>query len=314
MADDSSHSGRNAISARAGDPLRQHSEEEMGSQLGIHGVLCICGGFDLLGDMGLQDVVRGEADSALGQSGNGLGIQDHASASSVAGNTDGRRTDGSSFLSHGYHDLLPVRFRCHHAHPLGWLPSGSYELHCLDALRPLVAHFLLQYRCFQLVGWWLPFPVGLHRLLWWLCHPSLLRHCWFHFRLLGGCTRTTSCSCSSLQQQQIGTVALILFSRFASSSSSSSSAADFGFCAFFFPWIACTSMVLMMFFHRALDRTHNLFFKLSIIIIFFFFFFRSLLGGCFFFFSLLLDCMHFHGSDDGFSQSFGSDPRVLFSD
>jgi hypothetical protein len=82
---------------------------------------------------------------------------------------------------------------------------------------------------------------------------------------------------------------------------------------FFFPWIARTSMVLMMFFHRALDMTHNLFFKLSIIIIFFFF--RSLLGGCcFFFFLILLDCMHFHGSDDGFSQSFGSDPRVYFPD
>ncbi len=162
MADDSSHSGGNAIGTRAGDPLRQHSEEEMGSQLGIHGILCFCGGFDLLGDLGLQNVVRGEADSHLGQSGNSMGLQDHASTSNVAGNTDGRRTHGNSVLSLGNYDLLPVCFRSHLSHPLGWLPSGSYELHCLDAVCSLVADILLYHRRFRLVGWRLSVPMGCH--------------------------------------------------------------------------------------------------------------------------------------------------------
>ncbi len=143
MADDSGHPGGNAICARAGGTLRQHSEEEVGNQFSFHGILCVCGGFDLLGDLGLQDVVRGEADTHLGQSGDGLGLQNITSSGDSAGNYNSRRTLCRSFLSHGYHDLLPVRVRGHHAHPLGGFRVGPHELHCLDALRPLVGDFLL---------------------------------------------------------------------------------------------------------------------------------------------------------------------------
>ncbi len=185
MADDSSDIGRNAIGARAGDPLRQHSEEEMGSQLRVHGILCICSGVDLLGDLGLQDVVRREADSHLGQSWYSMGIQDTASASYFASFCHCRLTHDTTFLPHGDYDLLPIRLRCHHAHPSWRLLARPHELHRLDGVCPLVAHFLVQRRCFQLVGWWISVPVGLYRLFWWLCDPSLFWSCWLHFRVLG---------------------------------------------------------------------------------------------------------------------------------
>ncbi len=185
MADDSGDAGGNAIGTRIGHSLRQRGEEEMGNQFSVHGILRVRGGVDLLGNLGLQDVVRGEADPYLGQSGNRLGLQDHASAGYASVHSDVGRCDGHSVLSVSDNGLLPVCLCGHLSDPPGGCLARAHELHCLDGVRPVVAHFLLQYRCIRLVGWRLSVPMGCHRLLWWLCHPSLCRSCWVHRRLLG---------------------------------------------------------------------------------------------------------------------------------
>ena len=58
MANDGSHPGGITKHARASDPLRKHREEKVGSELSIHGALRIRRNLVVLGDMGLQDVVR----------------------------------------------------------------------------------------------------------------------------------------------------------------------------------------------------------------------------------------------------------------
>ena len=53
MADDSCNHCRNAEHARPCHSIWKHCEEETGRQFGIHGTLCICSCFDLLGHLGL---------------------------------------------------------------------------------------------------------------------------------------------------------------------------------------------------------------------------------------------------------------------
>ena len=67
MADDSGHAGGPPERARAGDPVRQRGEEEMGGQLGLHGALRLRRGGPLLGHLGLQDVFRRQASTILGE-------------------------------------------------------------------------------------------------------------------------------------------------------------------------------------------------------------------------------------------------------
>ena len=66
MADDGGDAGGPPERAGAGDPLRQRGEEEMGGELRVHGALRLRRRRPLLGHLGLQDVLRGQAPPLLG--------------------------------------------------------------------------------------------------------------------------------------------------------------------------------------------------------------------------------------------------------
>lgn len=67
MAVDSQHLCGHAKCACSGDSLRKHSEEEVGSEFCLHGILCLRSCPPVLGRLGLQDVLRREASSHLGK-------------------------------------------------------------------------------------------------------------------------------------------------------------------------------------------------------------------------------------------------------
>uniref|UniRef100_A0A453G0Z7 Ammonium transporter AmtB-like domain-containing protein n=1 Tax=Aegilops tauschii subsp. strangulata TaxID=200361 RepID=A0A453G0Z7_AEGTS len=67
MADDRRDAGGTSEHARPGDPLRQHREEEVGRELGLHGTLRLRRRVAVLGHLGLQHVLRPPAGPLLGQ-------------------------------------------------------------------------------------------------------------------------------------------------------------------------------------------------------------------------------------------------------
>lgn len=60
MAADGSYSGGPSECAGAGHPLWFHSQEEVGSELGLHGTVCICSRAHLLGHMGIPPLIWGQ--------------------------------------------------------------------------------------------------------------------------------------------------------------------------------------------------------------------------------------------------------------
>ncbi|WOL03549.1 hypothetical protein Cni_G12269 [Canna indica] len=186
------HARRPAERAGPGDPLREHREEEVGRQQRLHGAVRVrCRG-DLLGRLGLQDVLRPPPPPLLGQGGGGArpGLPHQAGDPAgvhpfLQGRGDGRDADRRALLPHGDHGLLPVRLCGHHPHPPRRLPPRPDELPRLDALRPPLAHLLLHRRRLLPLGRRLPLPLGRHGLLRRLRHPPLLRHRRFHRCLLG---------------------------------------------------------------------------------------------------------------------------------
>jgi len=166
MANGVSHVGGDPKHAGPRHSLRKHRQKEMGRQLCLHGSLRFCGGCYLLGYLGLQDVLRGEAAAVLGQGWAGAGPEVSHKAGGPprhAALLQQRRVgDGGdrTLLPHGYYGLVPVRVRSHCSRHLGWLRSGSDELQGLDDVRAALAHFLLHHRRLQLVGRRLLVPLG----------------------------------------------------------------------------------------------------------------------------------------------------------
>lgn len=72
MAANSRHDRRSPKRPRPSHPLRQHRQEKMGRKLSLHGPLRIRSRNHLLGDMGLQDVLRPQTPPLLGKSWTGF--------------------------------------------------------------------------------------------------------------------------------------------------------------------------------------------------------------------------------------------------
>ena len=85
MADDRGHRGRPAERPGSRDLVREHCQEKMGCQLCFHGSLRLCSRDYLLGDMGLQHVIRRKASALLGQSSSGFRPTISLKASGAAG-------------------------------------------------------------------------------------------------------------------------------------------------------------------------------------------------------------------------------------
>ena len=68
------------------DHLRQHSEEEMGRELCLHGPLRLRSRHHLLGHVGLQDVLREEASAPVGEGWSLIGAEVPHRAGSTACN------------------------------------------------------------------------------------------------------------------------------------------------------------------------------------------------------------------------------------
>uniref|UniRef100_A0A453G0Z3 Ammonium transporter AmtB-like domain-containing protein n=1 Tax=Aegilops tauschii subsp. strangulata TaxID=200361 RepID=A0A453G0Z3_AEGTS len=86
MADDRCNAGGTAEHARPGDPLRQHREEEVGRERGLHGALRLRRRVALLGHLGLQHVLRPPAAPLLGQGPAGARAEVPPHAGRAAGN------------------------------------------------------------------------------------------------------------------------------------------------------------------------------------------------------------------------------------
>ena len=185
VADDLGDAGGDAERAGAGDPVRQHREEEVGGELGVHGALRLRRRVAVLGHLGLQHVVRPQAPPVLGQGAAGAGPElpprpgrAPADDAVLQGRRRRRRRGGDAMgepaLPDGHHGVLPVRVRRHHAHPPRRLAAGADEHQGVDAVRPALAHLLLHRRRLLAVGRRLPLPLGRHGLLRRLRHPPLV--------------------------------------------------------------------------------------------------------------------------------------------
>lgn len=162
MAVDGGDAGGASEHTGTGDPLRQHREEEMGGELGVHGILRLRGGAALLGGVGLPDVVRGQACPFRRKAERGHGPRLSP------------KTSFSRLLSKRDYDLLPVRLRRDHTDSDSWGITRTDELPRMDDVRTAVAYFLLyRGRLQSMVPPWMAVEAWDNRLLGRLCHPPL---------------------------------------------------------------------------------------------------------------------------------------------
>ena len=195
MAADGGDAGGAAELPWPGGALRRRGEEEVGRELRLHGALRVRRRVDLLGDLGLQHVLRRQASAAVGQGAAGAepGLPHRASRPPRDGallrqrehHRDRRR---GAAVPDGDGGVLPVRVRGHHADPRRRFAAGADELRGVDAVRAALAHLLLHRRRLLRVGRRVPLPVGRHRLLRRLRHPPLRRVRRLHGGVLGGAT------------------------------------------------------------------------------------------------------------------------------
>lgn len=109
-------------------PLRQHSQEEMGRELCVHGPLCLRRCSLLLGGLGLPDVVWQTAPAVFGPARHGFGTELSATASIPWQ------------IPERHHGLFPVRFRSHNADSDSRSVAGEDELPCMDAFRAALGY------------------------------------------------------------------------------------------------------------------------------------------------------------------------------
>lgn len=153
MADDLRHARGSPERAGAGHPLREHSEEEVGCQLRLHGPLRLRRRRALLGVLGLQDVVRGRAAAVLGEGRTCVG----AEVSPQGGGPPqlhaqplqrhARDPDDCTVVPDGDDGVVPVRVRRHHVDLAGRIGAWEDELQGVDDVRAAVADVLLHSRC-----------------------------------------------------------------------------------------------------------------------------------------------------------------------
>lgn len=191
MADDLRHARRPAERAGPGHPVRQHREEEMGSQLSLHGALRLRRRGNLLGYLGLQDVFRRKAPPFLGQSRAGprpevldRAVEAPRHAALLRERTAGDSGD-NAVLSGGDDGVVPVRVRGDYRDNSGGVGAREDELQGVDDVCAAVADVLLHGRSLQPVGRRLLVPLGGHGLFRGLRYTSLVRNRRIHYRFLG---------------------------------------------------------------------------------------------------------------------------------
>jgi len=137
VAADVSYSGGPAKRSGPGHPLRQHSEEEMGFELCLHGPLRFCGGSCLLGWVVLQNVIRREDPSISGTAKHGLGPGIRFSQNFCWG------------ISQRHHGVLSAGFCCHHVDSHSGGVAWENELLCMDVVCSIMGYVLLHHLCLQ---------------------------------------------------------------------------------------------------------------------------------------------------------------------
>lgn len=137
VAADGGDAGGDTKCAGAHNIVRRGGEEEVGSELSIHVVVRICVCVCVLGDVGLQIVVWGQACSVLGEAsvvtGRGVSVQ-----AGLPGDVPKRN-----------HGVFPGSVCLHHFDIDRRGCAGAHELLCVDAVRAAVAHILLHIHCIQ---------------------------------------------------------------------------------------------------------------------------------------------------------------------
>lgn len=191
MANDIGDTGGPTKRTGAGDTVWQHSEEEMGGELGFHGAVRLRGGGDMLGDMGLQDVVRGGAAAVLGESGAGTGAEISHQTGGAAENSSllqQRRAGdggGDAVVPDGDDGVVPVRVRGNHGYTFRGFGAGEDELQGMDDVCATLVDFLLHCWSIQFVGRRVFVPLGSYGLFRWLCYSSFFWDCRLHYCFLG---------------------------------------------------------------------------------------------------------------------------------
>uniref|UniRef100_A0A6V7QYQ1 Ammonium transporter AmtB-like domain-containing protein n=1 Tax=Ananas comosus var. bracteatus TaxID=296719 RepID=A0A6V7QYQ1_ANACO len=176
MAAGGGDAGGAAERAGAGDLIREHREEEVGRELGLHGPLRLRRHLRLLVPLGLPHVLRRPPAALPGPPGLGRPRPEVPAGPGLRG-----------ALPQRHPRLLPVRLRRHHADPHRRGAPRPHELQGLDALRPALAHLLLHRRRLQrLEPQRLPLQGRRHGLRRRLRHPPLFGGRRIDRRLLGG--------------------------------------------------------------------------------------------------------------------------------
>lgn len=135
VADDGSHPGGPAKRTRPGHPVREHSKEEMGRELGLHGLLRLRSRVNLLGGLGPRDVVRCKAPTFSGPARHSFGPKVPSQTGLLGPDTQRQ------------HGLFPVRV-CGSNHDPGWRSgAGPDELSGLDALRASLGNVIVYCLC-----------------------------------------------------------------------------------------------------------------------------------------------------------------------
>ncbi|KAH7520970.1 hypothetical protein FEM48_Zijuj08G0202100 [Ziziphus jujuba var. spinosa] len=130
----------------------------MGGELGFHGAVRLRGGGDMLGDMGLQDVVRGGAAAVRGESGAGTGAEISHQTGGAAENSSllqQRRAGdggGDAVVPDGDDGVVPVRVRGNHGYTFRGFGAGEDELQGMDDVCATLVDFLLHCWSIQFVG------------------------------------------------------------------------------------------------------------------------------------------------------------------
>lgn len=134
MATNCGHNGRTPEHPWPSDTIREHREEEVGRELGLHGPLRVRGRPGLLGRVGLPNVVRAHVPP--------VSRQDRRCARSTC------FVEASLCLQvpECYYGLFPIRLRGDYFDIDRRCFAREDEFHRVDALRAALAHVLVHHR------------------------------------------------------------------------------------------------------------------------------------------------------------------------
>ncbi|KAL2345788.1 hypothetical protein Fmac_007073 [Flemingia macrophylla] len=160
-----------------GDSVRKPGEEDMGHQLGFHGLLRLRGGDTVLGGVGFPDVIWGENGILRGEARGGVGREIPC---------------GESFrgtLPHRYYGVLSGRVCGDYSDPHSGRVAREDEHSRVDAVCAALAYSFLHRHCLQhLVPQRVARKARPHRLLRRLRYSPLRRSRRLHCGVLGGST------------------------------------------------------------------------------------------------------------------------------